>query len=98
MKQLKEYSSTLTDAQLHELARKRVEFRKHLVVYCVIIGFLWALWFITGQGYIWPVWPMGGWGVGLAFHYLFEYRSFKTFSEEYQYNRLKQKMESPTQS
>lgn len=84
-------SSIPTDAQLHELARKRVEFRTHLIVYCVIIGVLWIIWYIAGHNYIWPVWPMMVWGVGLIFHYLFEYRSFRFLSEEEQYKRLKQK-------
>ena len=82
-----------TDNQLHELARKRVEFRAHLVVYCVINAALWSIWFFTGQGYAWPVWPMTGWGIGLLFHYMFEYRSSRFLSEEEEYNRLKKEME-----
>jgi hypothetical protein len=84
---------TLTDAQLHELARKRVDFRNHLVVYCVIIGALWIIWFVSGQGYPWPVWPMAGWGIAVLFHYLFEYRSSKFLSEEEEYKKLKNEME-----
>ena len=87
---------TLNDSQLHELARKRVEFRSHLIVYVVIIGTLWLIWFLTGQGYMWPVWPMAGWGVGLVFHYVFEYRSNRLLSEEEEFERLKRKMEGKT--
>jgi hypothetical protein len=87
---------TLNDSQLHELARKRVEFRSHLIVYVVIIGTLWLIWFLTGQGYMWPVWPMAGWGAGLVFHYVFEYRSNRLLSEEEEYERLKRKMEGKT--
>lgn len=83
----------LTDAQLHELARKRVDFRTHLIVYAVIISFLWIIWYVTGQGYIWPVWPMAGWGIGIIFHYLFDYRASRYFSEEEEYQRLKKEME-----
>lgn len=84
---------TLTDTQLHELARKRVEFRSHLIVYVVIIGMLWTIWYLTGSGYMWPIWPMAGWGIGLIFHYLFEYRSSRFLSQEEEYNRLKKEME-----
>lgn len=82
-----------TDAQLHQIARKRVEFRQHLLVYAVINSALWALWFFTGAGYPWPVWPMVGWGIGLVCHYLFEYRSYRLLSEEEEYLKLKKQME-----
>ena len=83
---------TLSENQLHELARKRVEFRRHLVVYFVIISILWMIWFLTGAGYIWPIWPMAGWGIGVIFHYLFEYRSSSFLSEEEEFKKLKREM------
>ena len=81
-----------TEAQLHELARKRVDFRRHLIVYFVINATFWTIWYFTGHGYLWPVWPMAGWGVGVIFHYLFEYRSLRLFSEEDEFNRLKKQI------
>ena len=83
-----------TDNQLHELARKRVEFRSHLIVYVVVIGALWIIWFLTGARYMWPVWPMAGWGIGLILHYVFEYRSSRLLSEEEEYQRMKKKMQN----
>ena len=83
---------TLSENQLHELARKRVEFRRHLVVYFVIISILWMIWFLTGAGYIWPIWPMAGWGIGVIFHYMFEYRSSSFLSEEEEFKKLKREM------
>ena len=84
---------TLTDKQLHEIARKRVDFRRHLLVYFVINGVLWLIWFSTGEGYPWPIWPMAGWGIGVVFHYLFEYRSSRFLSEEEEYKKLKRELE-----
>ena len=26
------------------------------------------VWAVTGAGYFWPIWVIGGWGVGLALH------------------------------
>ena len=54
---------TFTDTQIRELARKRVEFRSHLIVYLVTNGALWTIWWLTGHGYMWPIWPMIGWGL-----------------------------------
>ena len=83
-----------TDQQLHELAHKRVEFRTHLLVYSIVIGALWVIWLVTskGQAYPWPVWPTGGWGIGLLFQYVFDYRKSKFLSEEKEYEKLKKQM------
>jgi len=84
---------TYTDKQLHELAKKRVDFRRHLIVYFVINGILWATWWLSGTEYPWPIWPTAGWGVGIIFHYLFEYRSSRFLSEDEEYEKLKNKLE-----
>ena len=82
---------TYNERQLRELARKRVEFRTHLIVFCVINGVLWLIWFLTGHGYIWPIWPTAGWGIGLILHFLLEYRSSKLLSEEAEFEKLRKK-------
>lgn len=55
-----------------EQARQRVQNRKdfasHLVAYVVLNGFLIAVWAFTGAGYFWPIWVLGGWGVGIVLH------------------------------
>jgi len=83
---------TFTDTQLHERARRRVEFRTHLIVYVITISTLWIIWMITRQGYPWPIWPMAGWGIGVLFHYLFDYRPSRLLSEEEEYKKLKKEM------
>jgi hypothetical protein len=51
-------------------ARKRVQAKRdlyaHVVVYVVINAFFVGVWALTGQGYFWPAWIMGGWGIGLV--------------------------------
>jgi hypothetical protein len=86
---------TYSDEQLREIAHKRIDFRRHLVVYIIIIGALWVIWAFTGQHYPWPMWPMIGWGIGLVFHYIFDYRSARMFSEEREFERLKKKTGNP---
>jgi hypothetical protein len=53
-------------------ARKRVtdrrEFGSHLVAYVVVNAFLVLVWALTGAGYFWPAWVLGGWGIGLVLH------------------------------
>ena len=62
------------DPQLRAEAAKRLEaradFRRHLVVYWIVMTFLVAIWLVTGgvDTYFWPIWPMLGWGLGIALH------------------------------
>lgn len=50
--------------------KRRNEFWQNATSYAVVNGFLVLLWFFTGAGYFWPIWPILGWGVGLVFHAL----------------------------
>jgi hypothetical protein len=53
-------------------ARKRVterrEFGSHVVAYVVVNTFLVLVWALTGAGYFWPAWVLGGWAIGLVLH------------------------------
>ena len=55
------------EAAIRRLRAKRA-FRQHLVVYATTNGLLVVIWAVTSPGYFWPVWPMAGWGIGLALH------------------------------
>jgi hypothetical protein len=47
------------------LKQKR-DFGAHLFVYLVVNGFLLGIWALTGSGFLWPVFPMFLWGIGLV--------------------------------
>lgn len=83
----------LTDKQLREFAHKRVAFKSHLLVYAIVNTAFWTIWYVTGRGYMWPIWPMAGWGIGVIFHYLFDYRSSQFLSEEEEYEHLKERQQ-----
>jgi hypothetical protein len=34
--------------------------------YLAVMALLWLIWLLTGAGYPWPIWPMLGWGIGVA--------------------------------
>jgi hypothetical protein len=84
------------DPQLWELAQRRASFKYHLATYLIINIFFWILWYLNGrhtthQGWPWPVWPMLGWGIGLAFHFLGAYVVPKDNLAEKEYQKLKNK-------
>ena len=43
-------------------------FRVHFAVYLAVNALLVLIWAMSGAGYFWPVWPMFGWGIGVAAH------------------------------
>ena len=55
------------------IKRQRSEFYGHLTSYCIINGFLFMVNLLTSRGYLWVVWPMLGWGIGMAFHFVSAY-------------------------
>lgn len=55
------------EAALTRLKGKR-DFKGHLAVYVIINALLVGIWAASGGSYFWPIWPMIGWGVGVAFH------------------------------
>ena len=65
----------MSEKEIYEAARKRVEEKKgffiHLAAYIIINLILILLWaFAAGGGYPWFIWPLGGWAIGLVFHFL----------------------------
>jgi hypothetical protein len=64
---------------LDRLKRKR-DFRSHLFVFVLVIASLWIIWAVTGLGFPWPIFPMVGWGIGVAFHRFDTFRP--PFTEE----------------
>jgi hypothetical protein len=60
------------DQELRKIAIRRVrekrELYMHFASYLVVNTALVTIWAITGAGYPWFVWPLVGWGVGIAFH------------------------------
>lgn len=43
-------------------------FKTHLTVYVLVNVLLFGIWAASGGGYFWPVWPILGWGTGVAVH------------------------------
>lgn len=73
------------DPHLWKQAKARVGFRMHLRSYLIINAGLWLIWALTtlfstgsltNQIFPWPLFPMLGWGIGLAMHYVSVYNWF----------------------
>jgi 2TM domain-containing protein len=60
------------DVELRRLATRRADmklaFRSHLIAYVIVNAGLVTINLITSSGYFWAIWPIIGWGIGLAAH------------------------------
>ena len=58
------------EASLRDMAigrlKKQADFRLHLMIYLLVNGFLVVIWWMTGVPFFWPVFPIFGWGIGVA--------------------------------
>lgn len=64
----------MSEGEIYRQARKRVEEKKgfyvHFAVYIIVNIILVIIWAITGVGNPWFLFPLGGWGIGILFHFL----------------------------
>lgn len=76
--------------KLWKIAKKRAAFKRHLFAYIAVNGFLWCLWWINRKedAHVWPLYPMLGWGIGLAFNYYDAYQGDNDSLAEKEYERL----------
>ncbi len=64
----------MNEDKQYQQARKRVKEKKkfynHLSTYLVMGGFFFLVNYFSSPGTWWFYWPMLGWGIGIAMHYL----------------------------
>lgn len=64
----------MPEEEIYRKARERVEEKKgfyiHLLVYILVNIMLIIIWVVTGAGFPWFIFPLGGWGIGILFHFL----------------------------
>jgi hypothetical protein len=70
----------LRDEAVARLKKKR-DFRVHALMYVLVNAFLVVIWAVAGSGLFWPIFPIVGWGVGLAAN-AYDVYGRKPFSED----------------
>jgi len=84
----------MEDEKLRKIAKERVEFKRHLVVYIIVISFLGLINLLTSRHFPWFLFPAAGWGIGIVFHFFSAYGPLSgTMSIEREYQKLKEKEE-----
>ncbi len=67
-------STQMSDEEIRKIAHSRVAAKKgfysNLLSYIVVNALLVLIWyFVSGAGYPWFLWVLGGWGIALIFHF-----------------------------
>ena len=64
----------MSEEEIYRKAREKVEEKKgfyvHFIVYILVNIMLVIIWWATGAGFPWFIFPLGGWGIGVLFHFL----------------------------
>jgi len=55
----------LREQAIARLKKKR-DFRTHVFMYVAVNAFLVVIWAVTSSGFFWPIFPILGWGIGVA--------------------------------
>jgi hypothetical protein len=50
---------------IQRLKSKR-DFRMHVLMYVLVNALLIVIWAVSGAGFFWPLFVLGGWGIGVA--------------------------------
>ena len=60
------------ESELRARAITRIEAKRGLVAnvlaYVLVNAMLVVIWYVTGAGFFWPIFPILGWGIGVVFH------------------------------
>jgi membrane protease YdiL (CAAX protease family) len=84
------------DHELWKKANERANFKMHLIIYFIVTAFLWVIWAFIGYlnegnyNQKWPLYPMFGWGLGVALHYIIVF-SWKQKITQKEYDKLLRK-------
>ncbi len=84
------------DDVLWKMAKKRASFKWSFFSYIIVNTFLVGVWYFSygRDSYFWPIWPMLGWGLGIAMHYFEAYHGSNVFSVQKEYDKLKNKKQT----
>ena len=59
--------------EARKIARGKVGFIRHFLIYIVVIAFLAIINNVTYSGYQWWLWPALGWGIGVVLNFFSVY-------------------------
>ncbi|HEX4584325.1 MAG TPA: 2TM domain-containing protein [Burkholderiaceae bacterium] len=87
----------MDDTEAYERARRRVRqikgFYIHATVYVLVNALLAVINLGTSHGEVWFVWPLFGWGIGLAAHGISVFGAGGLWGQEWEERKIKEIVE-----
>ncbi|MWB96027.1 histidine kinase [Flavobacterium sp. GA093] len=85
------------ETERYQQARKKVteikEFYQHLTVFILVSIILIVINLMTSPGYLWFVWCLIGWGMGLVLHGLAAFNLPPFFDKEWEAKKIREILE-----
>lgn len=87
----------MDEQHAYRRARERVEelksFYSHLIVYVIVNAGLFLFNMLTAPDRLWFIFPLLGWGIGLAIHAFWVFAGNRLFSREWEEREIRRIME-----
>ena len=85
------------ESERYHKARKKVkeirEFYEHLMVFILVSVILIVINLMTSPEYLWFIWCLLGWGIGVAIHGLKAFDVSPAFNKEWEERKIKEILE-----
>ncbi len=85
-------SWSLEEQQVYEQVKEIKGFYSHLISYVAVIAMLFVINVIVSPGYIWAIWPMLGWGIGLTIHGLNTFEVMNLFGADWERKQVEKRL------
>lgn len=86
-----------TDYEKYQRAKKQVNeikgFYTHFAIYILVMGFLIFINLKYSPEYLWFLWTMLGWGIGVASHAMKVFNFFPFLGKDWEQRKIKQFMD-----
>ncbi|MBL4673452.1 MAG: 2TM domain-containing protein [Arenicella sp.] len=87
-----EENMTWEEQRALEYVRDIKGFYSHLLTYCIVMPFIFAINYFVSPGYIWAWWSFFGWGIGIVSHGLSVFEMFKFFDADWEKKQVEKRI------
>ena len=88
-------NNQIAEQTAEQNAKLKVEFRIHLVTFIAVNAILAAINLILTPEYLWVIWPVLGWGIGLIVHAINVHASTNSSFKERMIEKELEKQKNP---
>ncbi|WP_278035300.1 2TM domain-containing protein [Flavobacterium nitratireducens] len=86
-----------SEFERYEAAQKKVkklkDFYSHLLTYVIVVSFLAFINFYYTPQYLWFIWTLMGWGIGVLFHALGTFEIIPFFGKDWEQKKINELIE-----